>query len=128
MNIMDVFRSAAALQAVFKLGYIPKREEFYELTPEQYEKYYETEEMKEKEERIFMLLPDDIKKYNEIAAAEALVFSEWDISGLEGIEKLIDRYCEGSGKTFETLEDKLYHVAGLVPDPFTEGTKFERSN
>jgi hypothetical protein len=125
MNILDFFRMADALQVIFKLGFIPKREEFYELTPEQYEKYYEVEEMKENNEKLFMLLPDDIKKYNEIATGDALVLSERDISNLEGIEPLIDKYCENSKKTFKTFEDKLYHVAGLVPDIFAAGTKFE---
>jgi hypothetical protein len=127
MNIRDFFRSAAAFHAVFKLGFMPKKEEFYELTPEQYKKYYEAEKVEEVNEKIFMLLPNDVKKYNEIAAGKALVFSERDISHLLGIEQIIDEYCAASKKTFKTFEDKLYHVADMVPDSFTAGTKFAKA-
>jgi hypothetical protein len=125
-NVWDLFQQAVALNAVFQLGYIPAREEFYELTPEQYEKYYETEVMMEKGEKIFMLLPSDIKRYNELASGDVFVCSEQEISEFGKIEKLIDKYCEDSGKTFKTFEEKLYHVAQMVPDYCTKGTRFER--
>jgi hypothetical protein len=125
MNILDLFKSATALSAVFKLGYLPKREEFYELTPEQYEKYYETERMEEEGEKIYMLLPNDIQKYNELAAGDVFVVSEKDLHYLENVDKIIDSYCED--RTFETFEDKLYYVATIVPGVFSEGTKFAKT-
>ncbi|MDR1584013.1 MAG: hypothetical protein LBS55_12305 [Prevotellaceae bacterium] len=126
MNIFDLFRPAVLLNAVFQLGYIPKREEFYELTPEQYEKYYENEEMEEDNEKIFMLLPNDIEKYNELASGDVFACSEKEISEFEDVEKLIDKYCKNSGKTFKTFEDKLCYVASVVPPCFTAGTRFEK--
>jgi hypothetical protein len=126
MNIYDIFRSASAFRAVFKLGYIPKRSEFYELTPEQYKKYYETEKKIEEEEKIFMLLPSNVEKYNELASGDVYVFSGRDIDYIMEIETLIDKYCMDSETTFETIEDKLYYVANLVPPSFISGTKFEK--
>jgi hypothetical protein len=130
MNIWDLYRQAVVLNGVFRLGYIPAKEEFYELTPEQYERYYETEGKgsEEKDEKIFMLLPKDIKKYNELAAGDVFVCTEQEISELVSAEKLIDKYCEHSGKIFETLDEKLYYIAQIVPDYYTEDTKFARKN
>jgi hypothetical protein len=127
MNIWDFFRSAEVLRALFLLGYIPKREEFYELTPEQYERYYETEGQGEsKNQKIFMLLPHDVERYNEIASGDVFVMTEEEISYFNDAERIVDSYCKNSDKTFNSLEEKLYYVAKFVPDVFIEGTKFER--
>jgi hypothetical protein len=125
-EVWTFLQHALALGGIFQLGYIPAKEEFYELTPEQYERYYETEVMEEKGEKIFMLLPGNVKKYNELASGDVFVCSEKEISMLEDLEKEIDKYCEDSGKTFETVEEKLHYLARMLPDYFTEGTKFER--
>jgi hypothetical protein len=127
-EVWDIFQQAMALHGVFQLGYIPSREEFYELTPEQYKRYYETEgKGTEKDgEKVFMLLPSDIKKYNELASGDVFVCTEEDLSKFASIEKLIDKYCESSEETLETFEEKLSYVAKIVPDYCTKGTKFER--
>jgi hypothetical protein len=118
--------SLEALRAVFQFGYIPKREEFYELTPEQYDKYYASAPNEPRDEKIFMLLPHDMQKYNELAAGDVYVCTENELSYFDNIEVMLDRYCANSAKKFETLEDKLYYVAQFVPDVFTEDTKFSR--
>jgi hypothetical protein len=127
-EVWDIFQQAMALNGVFRLGYIPAREEFYELTPEQYKRYYETEGkgMGDEDKKIFMLLPSDIKKYNELAAGDVFVCTEEEISKFASVEKLIDKYCENSEETFETFEEKLSYVAKIVPDYCTKGTRFEQ--
>jgi hypothetical protein len=124
MNIWDILLSAEALAVVFKLGFIPKKEELYEFTPEQYEKYYETENKEPTGEKIFMLLPDDIKKYNEFAAEDVYIFMERDIAYFEKAKRAIDRYCANSDMPLETFEDKLRHTASLLPSVFSEGTNY----
>ena len=41
MDLFDkLFRAGPAVQVIFKLGFMPKEKDFYELTPKQYECYY----------------------------------------------------------------------------------------
>lgn len=128
MNIWDFFRSAEVLRAVFQLGYVPKKEEFYELTPEQYERYYETEGKNDvRDKKVFMLLPHDAQKYAEIASEDVFVVTEEEMSYFDNAEYLIDSYCKKSNTKFDSFEDKLYYVAKLLPDVFTQDTKFEKT-
>ncbi|MDR1897532.1 MAG: hypothetical protein LBR10_12155, partial [Prevotellaceae bacterium] len=41
--------------------------------------------------------------------------------------KLIDAYCEKSGQTFNSLEEKLQYVATFMPPAFTDGTPYQRA-
>jgi hypothetical protein len=127
MSIWDIFRSAETVSAIFKLGYIPEKDEFYELTPEQYKRYYETMDEEPTGEKIFMLLPKDAQKYIEIADDDVYVFTETDIERLVEGEELINRYCTGSKKPLKTFEDKLRYAASVLPEIFSEGTKYERT-
>jgi hypothetical protein len=128
MNIWDIFRTAEVLKIIFQLGYIPEKEEFYELTPEQYEQYYKTEGQSDsRDQKVFMLLPHNVKKYNEIASGEARVVTEQEMSYFNNAERLIDSYCKSSDTPFDSFEDKLYYVAKLVPDICVKGTKFENT-
>jgi hypothetical protein len=127
MNILDFLKSAEALKIVFQLGYMPEKDEFYELTPEQYEQYYKTEGQHDARDRkIFMLLPHDAKKYNEIASEEVFVVTEQEMSYFDNAGRIIESYCKNSDTPFDSFEDKLYYVAKLVPDVCVEGTKFEK--
>lgn len=126
MLFWDIFHSVEAINAVFKLGFVPAKEEFYELTPEQYELYYSTNERTG--EKIFMLLPDDPQIYNEVASGDVFVVTEQEMSRFEGAGLTIERYCARSKKTFATFEDKLRYVAGKLPPFFTVGTKYARAS
>jgi hypothetical protein len=126
MDIIDVFRSLEALRAVFQMGYIPTKEEFYELTPEQYERYYESQPNDPRGEKVFMLLPHDAQKYNEIAVEDVFVCTEHELHYFDNIEKMLDKYCKNSPTKLETIEDKLYYAARFVPDIFTDDTQFAR--
>jgi hypothetical protein len=50
-----IFEEIPALVKIFQMGYLPADDEFYELTPEMYQKYYA--EVEQTKERLFMLLP-----------------------------------------------------------------------
>ncbi|MDR0700037.1 MAG: hypothetical protein LBG28_12625 [Tannerella sp.] len=128
MNILDIFRSAEVLKIVFQLGYMPEKEEFYELTPEQYEQYYKTEGQHDsRDQKVFMLLPHDAKKYNEIASGDVFVVTEQEMSYFDSAKHLIESYCKDSDTPFDSFEDKLYYVAKFVPDICIKGTKFEKA-
>ena len=43
MDIFDLFfRTGPAIKVIFKLGFMPGENEFYELTCQQYQDYFET--------------------------------------------------------------------------------------
>lgn len=70
MDLFDLFfRTGPALQVLFKLGYMPKDEEFYEMTYQQYQHYFDM--YGHTDEKIYLLLPEDQKKYTELAAGDA---------------------------------------------------------
>jgi hypothetical protein len=128
MDIWDLFKSLEVLRAAFQLGYAPKREEFYELTPEQYVRYYETEGKHDlRNQKVFMLLPHDAQKYAEIASGDVFVVTEQEMSYFENIEPMIDSYCKNSEIPLDSFEDKLYFAAKFVPHICVKGTKFEQT-
>jgi hypothetical protein len=126
MDVFDFLLSIETIKAVFKLGFLPSKEEFYELTPDQYEQYYASNEPAN--EKVFMLLPDDPQKYNEIAVDDVFVVTEHEISSFESAGETIENYCKNSGRTFATFDEKLYYVAEQMPAVFSKGTKYAKTS
>lgn len=124
MDLFDLFFGAGpAVQAIMKLGYMPKQEDFLELTPEQYEKYFESEGFTE--EKIYALLPQDPRRYVNSDFNELVVFSESDIETLKRGWQIVENYCKNAGKEFATEREKLEYTASKMPDVFSKGTPFE---
>ncbi|MDR1897508.1 MAG: hypothetical protein LBR10_12035, partial [Prevotellaceae bacterium] len=122
-NIYELFFEIfPALRKIFEYSYIPAKEDFYELTPEQYQKYYR--EVEKTDEKIFLLLPNHIPSL--LSEKEANVVSESEMKWFDKARKLIDAYCEKSGQTFNSLEEKLQYVATFMPPAFTDGTPYQR--
>jgi hypothetical protein len=126
MNFLDYLFFGGTINAIFRLGFIPKKEEFYELTPEQYAKYYANNEQTER--KIFMLLPDDPQKYSKVASGDVFVIEEDEIPFFEHVGKLMDECCQDSGKTFETFDEKLYYLAENMPPMLSGGTKYAKDS
>jgi hypothetical protein len=124
MDILEFFQSAAAVKAVFTLGFLPTKEEFYELTPDQYEQYYANNEPTD--EKIFMILPNDPQKYGEVASADVFVVTEREMHSFESVGRTIENYCKDSKKKLKTFDEKLHYVADKMPPFFSEGTKYEK--
>ncbi len=65
-----IFRFAPAMKLIFKISYIPNREDFKELTSGQYQAMYakvSEEDLKTlSNQRVFAFLPDDIQVYNRV--------------------------------------------------------------
>ncbi len=124
MNAFDLLfgTTGPALMKIFKMGHIPVKEDFLELTGEQYAQFYR--EMGKTDERVYMFapsnpqhLPDD--DYNEITVA-----TESQIEGFLNAAGIIDRYC--TGKQLETDEEKLRYTASCLPDVFSKGSRYEK--
>lgn len=117
-----MFVSGPALKMIYSFGFKPQKEDFLEMTAEQYQKYYETE--KDTGERMYLFLPKDPKKYAAVAAGkEALAVSESDIDIFDHAWQIVERYCKE--KDLHDDEEKLAYAATRLPDVFTEGTRFD---
>jgi len=114
-----LFETGPALKVIFEIGFEPKEEEFYEFTEEHYEKFHR--EVGDTSEKMYMLLPKD---YRHLSAHEVIAVTETERNSLLKANQIIDRYCLGSGKKFNTYEDKLRYAAKMLPSVFSENTKF----
>jgi len=123
---MSVFSPLRGAMILFKLGFIPTEGDFLELTSEQYQHFYNTAEDADnhRDEKLFMLLPQDPQIYAEVAAGDALILSEGDIAGIKGGVAFIENCCADSGEKFNTLDEKLRFCAGKIPAVITDGTKY----
>jgi hypothetical protein len=115
---------ARSLETIFQKGYIPSEDECYELTPQQYAKYYAAEGYTK--ERIFLLLPKN-PMYQSTDPRELEVLSEDETTWFGKAEKVIECYCRDYGKTFATLEEKLTWMTTVLPPAFSNGTRFRRN-
>lgn len=125
MDLFDLFfRTGPAIQVLFKLGYMPKDEEFYEMTCQQYQHYFDV--YGHTDEKIYLLLPEDQKKYTELASGDAFCMKESEKDSLKDAEKIIEEYCRKSDKQFLTFQDKLRYAATCLPDVFSKDTPFAK--
>jgi hypothetical protein len=118
-----IFEDIPAIGKIFEMGYLPADDEFYELTPEMYQKYYA--EVEKTEERLFMMLPKN--PMYQTSSHEVGIITERQISWFKRAGEIIERYCKDSGKTFKDFEEKLTYCAALMPEEFSRGTKFRRN-
>jgi len=126
-DIFDTFFSAHQMSMMFKIGYVPEDDELYELTPKQYEaflnkagrsRYYT-------DGKIYMVLPKDPKKYQEIAVDDVFVLTEMEIDFLKEAIEIVEEHCQESGKEFSNLDEKLRYCVSVMPESWSEGTKYE---
>ena len=120
-----LFGAGPALQVIYKIGFRPKEDDFYELTAEQYEKYLQ-DTGDTSGERVYMILPHNAKDYaNTASGGEVMVFTESDKDSFERAWGIVERYCAKSDSVFHSDDEKLQYAATLLPDVFTNGTRFE---
>ena len=126
MNAFDLlFGAGPALIEIYKMGFRPKEEDFLEMTPEQYEKFYETE--KNTGEKVYLYLPKDPKEYNAIVSdSEVKVVTESDIDLFRRGWQIVENYCKKKGMANASDEEKMACAAAFLPDVFTKGTRFEK--
>jgi hypothetical protein len=115
---------ASAIMTIFEIGYIPSKDEFYELTPKQYKKYYANAELEKTDERIYMLWPKDPE--HQESEDVASVLSEEQIAWFDKAKKVIKQYRRDYNKKFTTIEDELAWLVTVMPNEFSAGTKARR--
>ena len=124
MDFFDlIFGAGPAITKIMGLGFMPKDEDFLELTAEQYAKLYEQEGYTE--EKVYALLPKDPNHYVASEANELNICTESDIATLKRGWQIVENYCAKSGMTFTTDRQKLMYAASKLPAVFSQGTPFE---
>lgn len=122
------FHPAPALHFIFKIDYIPREEDFKELTSEQYDSIYGQEIGKDDQDpRIFAFLPDDVAVHDRLKKVygdDLVILNEYEIDAFKSAEEYIDKLCQKSDYPMNSLHDKLAHLARIVPSVITEGTPY----
>ena len=118
---MDIFefllKAGPAVRIIMRLGFMPKEEDFVELTEEQYKKFMEAEGYTD--EKVYALLPQDQKNYDALEPGFLTVCKESDIATLKRGWQIIEYHCKRSGKTFVSEKEKLAYAATLLPNVFS---------
>jgi len=127
-SFFDFLAPLNGLMVIFKLGFVPKDSELYELTSEQYQHYYNTVEEADEHlgEKIYMILPECSQKYAELASEHVFVLTEKEVVIMKKAEKLIEDCCNKSKKEFNSFDEKLCYCASVMPSVVSEGTKYEK--
>ncbi|MDE7463376.1 MAG: hypothetical protein K2M88_09480 [Muribaculaceae bacterium] len=125
------FRMGPAMKMIFNVGYIPKKEDFKELTPQQYVafrlKVPEAERRELENQRILAFLPDDPKVYSRVVKVygnDMVIVGSEEVDDIFKVCNIIDNYCKESKQVFENDTAKLIYMAKTLPPVFSEGTPF----
>ena len=116
MDFFDLlFGGGEAIQSIFQLGFIPKEEDFRELSSVDYQQFNEKErDICGKMYTFNSGLP--------VSGNDIYAFSEKEKEFMVKGAEIIDGLCEK--KTFISDDVKLRYVATLLPGVFSEGTKY----
>lgn len=122
MNALDLLFGPVpnALCAMFEYGFLPREEDFLELTPEQYRKYIET--FGDVNGKIYMMVSQHDPSKSIGDSNEIYCLTESEKNGFIDAISIIEKYCEGQGFTDD--EQKLRYAASKLPYPFSKGTKY----
>ena len=124
VDLFDLFfGTGPSLKLIFELGFNPSDDDFLELIPEQYEKFYR--ECGKTDQKVYALLPKDPRQCAHVAADEVMAFTEDDRAFLKSAWSKIERYCSKADRTFRSDEEKMIYAASQLPEVFTKGTRFE---
>ena len=127
------FQLGPAIELIFNLNYIPQKEDFKELTPELYKKLQQKvsdEEMRNLDhQKILAFMPENEKVFDkalEVYGNNYLIVGDEEVALFERTANVIENYCKESGKSFNTLTDKLKYVASILPDVFSKDTPYAK--
>lgn len=126
------FELGPALQLIFKINYIPRRKDFKELTPNQYQAFNakaskeDIEAMRNK--KIFTFAPDDSvinERLSAVMGKEMSILSEDELAIFQKTSEFIDHFADISGREdLDTLPKKLEYIASLLPEVYSKGTPY----
>lgn len=124
MDIWDLFFGAGpAVHTIMEMGFMPKDEDFLELTAEQYRQFFEKEGYTK--EKVYTLLPRNPQHYVPSQFNELNICTESDIATMKRGWQIIEHYCEKSEHVLSSDREKLAYAASKLPDVFSKGTQFE---
>lgn len=114
-----LFNIGPKIKFIFKMGFEPKEEDFFELTEDQYARL--KDEGEEINTKWYLLLPKDYAAQGN----EVITVNANDKENLLKAAIKIESYCKNEHKVFKNYEEKLYYVATCMPEIFSKGTKFQ---
>jgi hypothetical protein len=127
MDLYDILQKfVPAISAIFKMGFIPSPEEFYELTEEQYDAY--KRQGGDISKRMYTIIPKNYKYLESSPHNELRIVFEDEISRMGQAAVFLYLYAEECGCKSQKSEDVLEFIAMRLPSSFTVGTKYERSH
>ena len=117
MNPLDLFfEGGEAIMAIFKLGFIPRKEDFKEFSESDYQKYHK--EVGETEGKMYRFVDGKTDETDGVYA-----FSEFEkgklLEAAEVIRNLAKDHLSDSD------DETLKYVAAHIPYPFSKGSKYE---
>jgi len=123
MNILEdlFFYTGPGIQALYRMGFIPKENEFREMTEEEYSNFLK-EYPEGVEEKILVAKNRD--KYGN--AEDLIVVTESQLDMLKRASKHLHNLA--SGEIFEDDEEMLIRLAKALPPVFTRGTRFAQTD
>jgi hypothetical protein len=126
MDFLDLLGGTGqALMFIFKLNHVPTESEYYELTHEQYQRYFE--QCGYTSERVFMLIPDNQQDFRELGTDDVYCLTESEKHEFKNAVRVIDHFCAIATDTeFHTFEDKLRYMARILPSVFSKGSRYEK--
>lgn len=123
MNILEdlFFFTGPGVQVIYRMGFIPKAEDFREMTEDEYQDFLEQYPEGEGEKMFIIMRGETLSDSgNKIC-----------VTNIERIQLLraaahLDNLVHG--EVFENDEQKLSRLARALPPVFTEGSRFERTD
>ena len=124
MNLHEMFfETFPAIKIIFELGFIPKEDEIYELSPEIYALY----ESKggDISKRLYTIVPKD--KEHRTAENEIGLLTEEDLPKIQKGILAIQAHAKRAGCVSENSDEILAAAASVIPAVFSENSRFARS-
>jgi len=117
-----LFYASEGVRAIFELGFIPHKSEFFAFTEREYE-CYEKQIGPVNEKKLFQIIPKNYKYL--LPNNEVNTVSEAEVEKIIMAGNVLKRYGDDSGYRFENDEELLYYCASVMPSIFSENTKFD---
>ncbi len=115
-----LFNVGPSIMKIFEYGMKPKKSDIHELTPEQYAQLAQKHSY-DMSGKWFTWMP--VKHSYE--SNELLILTEDQKNHFLEAAAIIEKYAVDSGKKFRNYNEKLTHVAKMLPPVFSDGTKYE---
>ena len=123
MNILEdlFFFTGPGVQVLYRMGFIPKAEDFREMTEDEYQEFLE-QYPEGKGEKMFIIM------HGETLSDSGNKICVTDIERIQLLRAAAHLDNLAHGEVFENDEQKLSRLARALPPVFTKGSRFERTD